>query len=191
MRSRKSNFETGHVITEKREPLETANERTAARKKEKQKGVFRIILTVILFLGVAAALVFTYFAVVPNNNDRELLGPKTPSDAKKYVPTIEIIDEDMAAGGEITSRMSEYIGQAESDFKDLGYKPVKAVIPTGSIREVDFYLEGYSGYIKMLIDRGTAVSVEDADRMLRYLTAIAVSDFQYVDVRTEGRAFWK
>lgn len=191
MRNHKSNFETGHVITEKREQLETANERAAARKKEKRKSVFRLVLTIILFVIVAVALVVTCFVTFKDYGDRESSNSESSSDIKKYAPTIEIIDEDVTAGGKITSRMNEYIGQAESDFRDLGYNPIKAVIPTGSVREVDFYLENCPGYIKMIIDRGTAVSVEDADRMLRYLASIEVTEFSYIDVRIEGRAFWK
>ena len=83
------------------------------------------------------------------------------------------------------------MGQAESDFRDLGYTPLRAVIPAGAIREVDFYLSGWVGKIKMTIDRETAVSVEDADRMLRYLQGINVSEFEYVDVRVEGKGYWK
>ena len=87
--------------------------------------------------------------------------------------------------------MSEYIGQAEADFRDAGLTPTKAVIPAGSIREVDFYLDGVTGYIKTTIDRGTAVTVEDSERMLRYLASIGVSEFTYIDVRIDGKAYWK
>ena len=109
-----------------------------------------------------------------------------------YQPTIEVIDEAMGGdASKITSKMREYIGQAESDFRDLGYQPVKAVIPVGAIREVDFYLEGWTGKIKLVVDRETGVSVEDADRMIRYLTGIGVYDFEYIDVRVEGKGYWK
>jgi hypothetical protein len=79
----------------------------------------------------------------------------------------------------------------EVDFRDLGYKVVKAVIPSGSIREVDLYIEGKNGFIKTTIDRGTAVTVEDADRVIRYLAERGIGDFEYIDARVEGRAFWK
>ena len=104
---------------------------------------------------------------------------------------VEVIDEDATATSGITSRMSEYIGQAEVDYRSLGYTPVKAVIPSGAIREVDFYLDGHPGYIKMHIDRPTAVSVEDADRMLRYLADQGTTEFQYIDVRIPYKAYWK
>jgi hypothetical protein len=87
--------------------------------------------------------------------------------------------------------MNSYIGQAETDFKALGYNPTKVIIPNGYIRMVYFYIEGYNGYIKMTIDRGSAVSVEDADRLIRYLASQEVTDFEYLDVRTPGKAYWK
>lgn len=188
MKNRNSSLKTGRTIGEKREQLETANERANLRKKEKRSKVARLIGATILFSLLGASIVTVGYFVFSGSKEEPTA--KTSSAAEKYTPTIEIIDED-AAAGEITSRMKNYIGKAELDFRDLGYKPIKAVIPTNSIREIDFYLEGFSGYIKMLIDRETAVSVEDADRMLKYLASISVSEFQYIDVRIEGRAFWK
>ena len=115
-----------------------------------------------------------------------------------YQPTIEIIDEDgatiSATGGSadhITSVTKAYIGQAEQDFRDLGYIPVKAVLPTGSIRQVNFYLSGYPGYIKLYTDRPTAESVEDADRLIHYLKTQNITNFEYIDVRLPEKAYWK
>ncbi len=183
----KVGIKIGQTISEKRERLETASERAAAKKKAARKKHFRIIITVITFLVLGLILLSLYF----------LFSEKREKEPEKtvyipYSPTIEIIDEDSGAtGGKITSRMSEYIGQAESDFRELGYTPLKAVLPSGSVREVDFYLEGYSGFIKMLIDRETAVSVEDADRLIRYLAEKGITDFSYLDVRLSGKAYWK
>ena len=109
-----------------------------------------------------------------------------------YTPTVEIIDAAAnSSNGKITARMTRYIGRAEKDFRDLSYKPIKVVIPQNSIREVDFYLENISGYIKMTIDRDSAISVEDADRMLRYLTEKGIESFEYIDIRIDGKAYWK
>ena len=186
--NRKSTIKSGRTIGEKRERLETANERAAARKKDKQKNALRIILTVVGFIGLAAVLIGLFVALTSSDGDE----PYRNTVEIPYSPTVEVVDEDSAAtGGEITSRMSEYIGQAEVDFRSLGYTPTKVVLPTGKVREVDFYLDGYPGFIKMSIDRGTAVSVEDADRMLRYLSEQGITDFSYIDVRIEGRAYWK
>ena len=64
-------------------------------------------------------------------------------------------------------------------------------MPAGAIREIDFYLDGYNGFIKFTLDRATGVSVEDTDRMIRYLAGKGISDFQYIDVRLDGKAYWR
>ena len=163
--NRKSTIRSGRTIGEAREHLETKSERAAARKKDKLKNTFRIIFTTLGFALLAGILIALYFVFFSGGSN---------DDAEFY-----------------QSRMSEYIGQVEVDFRALGYTPVRAVLPAGAIREVDFYLEGYPGYIKLITDRGSAVSVEDADRMLRYLASIEATDFQYIDVRLDGKAYWK
>ncbi len=184
--NRKSKLRIGRAIVEKRERLETASERAAAHKKGKRQKTIRIVIVVLGFLAFFGLI----FWIVNFSVHYEETGGLTETIVLPYEPTIEIVDE--AAGDhKIPDRMREYIGQAESDFKDLGYHPTRAVIPAGSIREVDFYLSGWSGRIKMIIDRGTAVSVEDADRMLRYLQGIGVYEFEYIDVRVEGKGYWK
>ena len=121
--------------------------------------------------------------------DKETEPVEIVTENNSPVPTIEIVDEEAAsAGGKITSRMTAYIGQVEQSFRDLGYQPTRAVIPSGAIREVDFYLEGYEGFIKTIIDRGAGVTVEDADRMIRYLDG---EPFSYIDVRIDNKAYWK
>ena len=181
----------GRTIGEKRERLETANERAAARKKDKLKNARRIIFVTLGFLILLTILIILALIFLGGSREPQS-APLNETPSTTFEPTIEIIDADASAtGGVITNRMRQYIGQAEVDFKDLGYSPIKAVIPAGAIREVDFYLDGYSGYIKLFIDRPSAVSVEDADRLLRYLSSQGISDFQYLDVRLPGRAFWQ
>lgn len=186
--NRQSTFKMGRTIGEKREKLETRNERNAARKKDKKRQTRRIVFTIIGFLVFIAALVFLCFFFVGSGEPEPVAEPVEVVTAK---PAIEIIDEDTSAGRHISNRMQTYVGQAEQDFRDLGYKPIKAVVPTGAVREIDFYLEGQPGFIKMTIDRDTAVSVEDADRMIRYLASQGVTTFQYIDVRLAGKAYWK
>ena len=188
--NKKSTIMSGRTIGEKRERLETRNERAAARKKDKKKAARRVFFTILGFvmLGVAAVLVARNFIV---KNEPEPIAEQSEP-IPEYRPTIEIIDEDSsAAEGKITSRMESFIGKLERDFKDLGYRPAKAVIPTGSIREVDFYLESHPGFVKTTIDRDSAVTAEDADRLIRYLAGQGIAEYQYIDVRLPGRAFWK
>ncbi|MBQ8985316.1 hypothetical protein IJ076_02035 [Candidatus Saccharibacteria bacterium] len=183
-----SHIKSGRTIGERREHVETASERLAARKKVKKRQNLRIIITVVGFIIVGVAVVLLLTKVLSQREVNEVETAPTTV-VKTYKPSIEIIDEN-AAGG-ITTRMSEYIGKLESDFRERNYTPIKAVIPAGSIREVDFYLEGVPGYIKTTIDRGTGVTAEDADRMLRYLTLNEVSEFTYIDVRIDGKAYYK
>lgn len=186
--NRHSSLKAGRTIGEQREKLETANERELARQKDKRKSRFRVFFVSFGFIILAVILVVVYFVFFRGGEDQPVIVEPEPA----YQPTIEIIDEDAATtSGKITSRMKDYIGQAEADFKALGYQSVKAVLPTGAVREVDFYLDGYSGFIKMIIDRGTAVSVEDADRLLRYLANQGITDFEYIDVRLPYKAYWK
>lgn len=186
--NRHSTIKAGRTIGEQREKLETANERELARQKDKRKSHFRVFFVSFGFIILAVILVVVYFVFFRGGEDQ----PVVVEPESIYQPTIEIVDEDAAAtSGKITSRMKDYIGQAEADFKALGYQPVRAVLPTGAVREVDFYLDGYSGFIKMIIDRGTAVSVEDADRLLRHLAGQGITNFEYIDVRLPHKAYWK
>lgn len=186
--NRKSTLRAGRTIGEQREKLETANERELARQKDKRKNHLRVFFVSFGFIILVAILAVVYFAFIRGREERPVVEEPEPT----YQPTIEVVDEDAAAtSGKITSRMKDYIGQAEVDFRALGYQPTRAVLPAGAVREIDFYLDGYSGYIKMFIDRPTAVSVEDADRMLRYLADQGIMDFQYIDVRLPHKAFWK
>lgn len=185
--NKKTSFQLGRTIGEKREKLETANERALARKKDKKKKAFRVILTVAGFLCLAIVLIVLLKNLV-SDHEEPILDIKEP-DSTNYTPTVEIVDA--TSSGKITSRMTNYIGRAEKDFRDLGYNPEKVVIPTNSIREVDFYLEGHPGYIKLTIDRDSAISVEDADRMIRYLAGKGVEGYEYIDVRIDGKAYWK
>ena len=186
-----STWKSGRTIGEAREKLETASERAALHKKNEKRKRLRLVFTIVGFiLAIVAIILAVRFFLIGNNGEQ---GGYQPVIEVPYAPTIEVIDADTsaAAGGGITSRMKEYIGQAEVDFRELGYKPIKAVLPSGSVREVDFYLEGYTGFIQLINDRETGVSIEDADRMIRYLAGIGIGDFTYIDVRIDGKAYWK
>lgn len=180
----------GRTIAEKRERIETASERLAARKKGKKRQFWRVFGTVLLYMAILGGIVYVGFLIFNREATETVF--YIEDTAKKY--NIEVIDEDAASAGEtlaLTERMATWIGQVEADLKELGYIPVRAVIPAGGIREVRFYLQGYEGFLKMTIDRGAGVSVEDADRMIRYLAGRGITGFSYIDLRVEGRGFWK
>ena len=185
--NKKSSFKLGRTIGAKREKLETANERAASRKKDKQKNFVRLVATVCAFaaLGVILGSLLSSFFEKEEENANELFF----GDTNNIDPSAEIVDEENADG--ITSRMRLFITRAEKEFVMLGYKTQKAVVPKGGIREVDFYLENVPGFIKTTIDRNPAITAEDAERMIRYLRENGINEYTYIDVRIDGKAFWK
>ena len=188
---KKSTFVAGRTIGEKRERLETKRERVAARERDKRRNFWRITSVSLGFVGMIGVLIFLAVSFLRRTPEPEpIVEPE--STTTSYQPTIEIIDDSASAtGGKITSRMRDYIGMLESDLRGYNYTPTRAVIPVDSIREVHFYLDGYPGYLKTTIDRDAGVTAEDIDRMLRYLQGQGITEFEYIDVRIDGRAFWK
>ena len=191
--NRRSTIKSGRTIPGRREQLEKASERAVAHEKKRKKQIFRIVVTVVIFIVIFVILISTVLLLAKREPNEEVTPTQALNNSSSvvYKPTIEIIDEDAISGGTITARMKNYIGQIEVDFRALGIVPIKAVIPTGSIREVDFYIENKTGFIKTIIDRDTAVSAEDTKRMLNYLESNGITDFDYIDVRVDGRAYWK
>lgn len=188
--SRGGNVVVGRTIGAKRERLETANERAAAREKDKRKNRIRIVVVVLVFVAIIAILILLAYMLFGKTPEEPIVIEEAPVMVAE--PTIEIVDESATnTGSKISSRMENYIGLLELDLRSYGIIPVKAVIPAGSIRVVHFYLDGHSGYLKTTIDRGAGVTAEDAERMLRYLTEQGITDFEYIDLRLDGRAFWK
>ena len=108
-----------------------------------------------------------------------------------YAQTIEVVDEDSSNKDALTARMKEYIGQLEYDLKELGLNPVRAIIRPQAIREVDIFLKDHNGYLKTIIDRGAGVTAEDALRMLKYLEEQGITDFEYIDLRVDNKAYWR
>lgn len=186
--NRRSTLKTGRTISERREQLEKASDRQNAHAKIRKRQFLRLIITSAGFLLVIALIIAIGLGLSKGGANSDAT---TNQSSVSYKPTIEIIDEDAVLGSAISDRIKDYVGQAEVDFRALGLVPVKAVIPTGAIREIDFYLEDKPGFIKAILDRDTAVIAEDAKRMLNYLETSGIIEFEYIDVRLEGKAYWK
>lgn len=171
----------GQTIVAERERVESDSERMRARKAQRRKrgaavvtGVLMVvILGVLLWLGA-----------------RQLLDQ--PQDlaevAEMYEIQAEIVDEDNT--GRISERVRGYIGQLEQDLADLGYKVTRVTLPTGTSRELYVDLEGVEWFFKVTTDRDAAMTAEDMERMVRYLRERDLKP-AYVDVRVEGKAFYK
>ncbi len=170
----------GQTIVAERERQELASERMLARKKMKNKRILSVVAVVLILIILTILGVMLWQVLfkdqVMKTSEPEVVVPE---------PTVEIVDE---AGVGVSGRIKEYIAWLEQDFKELGYTMTRVDLPRDKSRELLVSLEGYDGYIKMNIDRGTGVSVEDADRMIKYLNG---GGFEYIDVRVEGKAFYK
>lgn len=171
----------GRTIVAEREQAESESERMNARRKAHRKKVTSVVI-ILLFLLVMGLIV--YLGI------KELATMSQPVVEGKVEKTIqaEVVDEENR--GQISSRMREYIVALESDLVDLGYVAKKIVIPTNTSRELYVDLEGREGYFKVSIDRDPAMTAEDMVRMMRYLDGRDLHP-QYVDVRLEGKAYYK
>ena len=186
---KKSTMRLGRTIGETREKLETSNERALARKKDKQKKALRILISSTIFLVMIIAAIVLLVIFISSSKEPSIEEPT--STITDYTPTIEIIDEGTSSANSITNRMKEYIGQLEYDLKELGLNPVRAIIRPQAIREVDIFLKDHNGYLKTIIDRGAGVTAEDALRMLKYLEEQGITDFEYIDLRVDNKAYWR
>lgn len=175
----------GKTIGGEREKAISESERLQVRKKAEKKKKFSIIVffVILIFVFVVVAGI-----VVTALHERKKNESVPASTGKKYVPSITIEDE--SGTGYITDKIKDFVGMLESDFKDLGYKVTRAIVPVGKTREVDIYLDGRNEYFKCQIDRNTAETAEDAVRMMNYLDKNGKSA-SYVDIRISGRAYYK
>lgn len=119
-------------------------------------------MIIVILLGVILGLVL-YVGVNELNKERRAIMEET-AEVEIWA---QVIDEDNR--GQISTRTKAYIAQLEKDLEDLGYIVTKVTLPTGVSRELYVDLEGRTEYFKVSLDRETALTAEDIDRMVRYL----------------------
>lgn len=173
----------GQTIVAEREKTESESERLKIRQKE----TMRARMTAATFIVAVAAVLVMILALGHFIWSR--VKPVEEEPKVTYTPTVEVIDERGDGYAEKSEKVRNYVGLIEQDFQDAGYKVAKVVLPANKLREVDVYLEGRGEYYKCQLDRGTAETVEDVARMIRYLDSNGVSP-TYVDVRIEGKAYY-
>ncbi len=186
MRGRKQNerLKSGRTIVAELEQAVPTSDRIEEHKKTERKHRFLAFLFVLMFAGVGIVgyLTISDFYGKMLEERREAKSPLT------YDPEATIIDEDNRE--RISLRTKEYIGRMEQDLQDLGYKVEKVTLPTGLMRTLYVDVVGKTLYIKVNLDRDTAVTAEDAARMMEYLDARDLHP-EYVDVRVEGKGYYK
>ena len=163
------------------------DERKVKLEREKQQKRTRLkniatVVGVLAMIGVLALVVGHYVADVISERRAEQVveAPREPS--------VTIVDEN--AGNNISQRVKEFVVRLEDDVKDYGYELDHVVLPLQKAREIHVYIKDRKEYYKMTIDRSSAVQAEDMARMARYLDS-KKKKAGYVDVRVEGKAFYK
>lgn len=89
-----------------------------------------------------------------------------------------------------SNRFLGYVGRIIAETQKLSYKVTEVIIPPGTTRQVEMKLEGQPFVVKLSIDRGVAVQVEDMDRAIKYL-ASQNRKTEIIDVRVENRAYYR
>ena len=179
-----SSIKRGRTIVAERERTESESERLKMRQRETMRK--RVTAAVFVTAVIVVILLIVSLVRFVWSRHQEQAVPEVP----RYTPTVEIIDEQGNGYAEKSDKLKSYVGQLEHDFEEAGYKVAKVVLPASKLRELDVYLEGREEYYKCQLDRGTAETVEDALRMIHYLEGQGIAPL-YVDVRLEGRAYYK
>ena len=172
----------GKTIGGKREVAQSESERMQYHEKVKK----RKITSILIFFAVLAVIGLGIFTVIRGMRRDQ----KVSEDNGKLAasPTVEIIDE---ASVGVPKKAKEFVGYLEQDLKEYSISLTRAVLPRDKTREVDVYVDGFEGYFKLSLDRGAGVSAEDLERMLRYLKGLGFKGVEYVDLRVEGKGYYK
>ena len=111
-------------------------------------------------------------------------------------PTVQIVDQSGISpeqGSTVASaRLLSFVGRVVALSKASGegsYNVIKAILPSGTTRQLEIQLQDVQPLVKLSIDRGAGEQVEDMIRSLNYLKSQNKSA-TYVDVRVSGRAVY-
>lgn len=109
-------------------------------------------------------------------------------------PSVEIVDQTGLGNdgsGVITSnRFLSFVGQVVGGMSTRGHTVTKATMPLLTTRQISLDIANVAYPIKMVTDRSAGEQVEDANRVITYLVQKGISA-EYIDVRVQGRAFYK
>jgi hypothetical protein len=109
-------------------------------------------------------------------------------------PAVQIVDNSgiqVQAGQAVASnRFLGFVGRAVGLSKTFGYNVQQVIIPSDTTREVELRVEGVAYPVKLSVDRSAGEQAEDMARVIKYLKSRNINP-EYIDVRTEGKAFYK
>lgn len=156
-------------------------EHIAVRKKQQRKNAIIVLLILILIVGLSI-LIGQYVNEKIAEREARIVA-SNPTE-----PTVAIVDENV--GNNISKRVKVFVARLEADAAEKNLKVDHVTLPFQKAREVLVFFEGRKEYYKMTIERGSTVQVEDAERMIRYLDGKGLAP-EYVDIRVEGKAYYR
>lgn len=178
-------MQAGKTIAARRERPEADSERERVRRvmrKRRVAAVFGVILLAGL-LGFLAVKAFQEWVKWASERREVTIIEQEPS--------VEVIDDRTGKRAELTSRVKTYIVNLEEEFVLKEMKITRVRVPADKIRELDVEIEGFSGAVKVSLDRNPAVTAEDARKMVDYLRGQGVEGCEYIDIRVERKGYWK
>lgn len=191
MFKKKKKIEVGRTIVGKHEDTLREEKISSERERVRKKVRMRTVLSVIGIMIIV--VVMGFLVMIAGKNLRDYYYQKIAETEKELeevlTPSVEIVDEN--GTNLISARIKEYVAMLEGDVKDLGYEVARVTLPKGKLREIDFYVVGVDWYFKGSIDRGSAETAEDTVRMIKYLKSKDIAPSSYVDVRVEGKGYYK
>lgn len=153
-----------------------------ANRKKKQRRNAIITILILAVIAVFAVLITQYVNEKIAEHEAQL------AVANPTEPTVPIVDESVGTGA--STRVKVFVARLENDAKEKGLAVDHVVLPFQKAREILVYFTGRNEYYKMSVARNSAVQVEDAERMMRYLDSKELAP-EYVDIRVEGKAYYK
>jgi hypothetical protein len=109
-------------------------------------------------------------------------------------PSLQIIDNSgihaSSSQAVASNRFLGFVGRVIASSKQQGLEITKVTIPTLTTRQVTINLKGRQPFYKFSIDRSVGQQVEDMARIDRFMRKKGIVA-TYVDVRIEGKAFYK
>jgi hypothetical protein len=157
-------------------------EHIAMRKKQQRKNAIIVISVLVAIVVVVVFLTNEISAQIAQHREQEQASPY-PTE-----PTVTIVDENV--GQNISTRVKTFVARLEADAKDYSLTVDHVTLPFQKAREILVYFVGRNEYYKMTTERGSTVQIEDAERMMRYLDGKSITP-EYVDLRVEGKAYYK
>jgi hypothetical protein len=109
-------------------------------------------------------------------------------------PSVEIRDNSgiQTEGSQaVTSqRFLGFVGRVIGLMKNDGYTVKTVTLPTLTTKQIRITIAGTTPYFTLSVDRPPAGQVEDIIRIQRYLRTKGITP-KYVDVRVQGKAFYR